>query len=173
MDVFDATEGDLPAILDIYNEAVANTTAIWNKTLADLENRRDWMQSRQAQGYPVLVTRDPSGLATGYASFGDWRGWEGYRFTVEHSIYVHKDHRGQGVAKRLLDELILRARAQGKHAMVAGIDGTNAASIRLHMRHGFEEVGRMREVGAKFGTWLDLVMMQLILDERSTPDSAT
>lgn len=164
MNILDAKEDDLPAILDIYNEAVANTTAIWNEATVDLANRRDWLRQRREQGYPVLVAQDHDGRAIGYASFGDWRAWDGYRFTVEHSIYVHKDQRGKGVANLLLPALIERANELGKHVIIAGIEGSNDVSIRLHARHGFEEVGRMREVGTKFGRWLDLVFMQLSLD---------
>lgn len=170
MTIRDASEEDLPFILDIYNDAIANTTAVWNTTMVDLNNRRDWLEQRQGHGYPVLVTCDARGKPIGYASFGDWRAWEGYRFTVEHSIYVHKDHRGKGVANPLLMELIERARQQGKHMMIGGIEGTNSASIGLHIRHGFKEMARMREVGAKFGHWLDLVFMQLCLDDRSCPN---
>ena len=173
MNILDAKDDDLPAILDIYNDAVANTTAIWNEVTVDLANRRDWLRQRQEQGYPVLVAHDHDERAIGYASFGDWRAWDGYRFTIEHSVYVHKDQRGKGVANLLLPALIERARELGKHVMVAGIEGSNDASIRLHARHGFEEVGRMHEVGAKFGSWLDLVFMQLSLDERMNPGSDT
>ena len=171
MNILDAKENDLAAILDIYNEAVANTTAIWNEMKVDLANRHDWLRQRREQGYPVLVAQNHDGHAIGYASFGDWRAWDGYRFTVEHSVYVHKDHRGKGVANLLLPALIERASEMGKHVMVAGIEGSNDASIHLHARHGFEEVGRMREVGAKFGRWLDLVFMQLSLDGRTNPGS--
>ena len=173
MVILDATEDDLPAVLNIYNDAVVRTTAIWNEATVDLANRRDWLRQRHDQGYPVLVARDDEGSTVGYTSFGDWRGWDGYRCTVEHSVYVRADRRGQGLASLLLPALIERARASGKHVMVAGIEGSNVASIRLHARHGFEEVGRMREVGMKFGRWLDLVFMQLTLDDRPCPDADT
>jgi phosphinothricin acetyltransferase len=153
-----ATEADLPAILAIYNDAVAHTTAIWNDAPADLANRKAWFDVRMAQGYPVLVADEES--VVGYGAFGDFRPFEGYRFTVEHSVYVAEGARRRGIATALLAALTERAREMGKHVMVAGIAADNEASIRLHARHGFVETGRMPEVGFKFGRWLDLVLMQ-------------
>ena len=157
-----AAEADLPAILAIYNDAVAKTTAIWNDGFADLENRRQWYEGRRRLRYPVLVaTLDDAVI--GYASFGDFRAFDGYRFTVENSVYVAETARRRGAASALLAALIERARAIGKHVMVAGIAGENDISIRLHAKHGFVETARMPEVGFKFGRWLDLVFMQLRL----------
>lgn len=164
----DAVETDLPAILAIYNDAVRNSTAIWNDAEVDLQNRRDWWRARTAQGYPVLVLRGGDSVL-GYASFGDWRAFDGYRHTVEHSIYIHPDARGQGLARPLLAALTDRARACGKHVMVAGIESGNTASIRLHARAGFTVTGTMPQVGCKFGRWLDLTFMQLLLDGRAAP----
>lgn len=157
-----ASEADLPAIRDIYNDAVSNTTAIWNDTQADLADRRLWYRARRTRNFPVLVATQHDKVVA-YASYGDFRAFTGYRFTVEHSIYVHADHRGQGVAKTLLPTLIEHARIAGLHAMVAGIEAQNAASIALHANFGFIEVGRLPEVGYKFGRYLDLVFMQLLL----------
>ena len=154
-----ADEADLPAILAIYNDAVLNTTAIWNDVAVDLENRAAWFAARRRQDYPVLVAEDGDGVA-GYGSFGDFRPFDGYRFTVEHSIYVAESYRRRGVATALLLALIERAEGLGKHMLIAGIAADNDASIRLHARHGFNETGRMLEVGYKFGRWLDLVFMQ-------------
>jgi L-amino acid N-acyltransferase len=157
-----AAEADLPAILAIYNDAVAKTTAIWNDGFADLDNRRQWYEGRRRSRYPVLVaTLDDAVI--GYASFGDFRAFDGYRFTVENSVYVAETARRRGAASALLVALIERARALGKHVMVAGIAGENDVSIRLHAKHGFVETARMPEVGFKFGRWLDLVFMQLRL----------
>ncbi len=158
----DAGDADLPAILAIYNDAVVNTTAIWNDTIVDLANRRAWIEGRRRLDYPVLVAVE-EGDAIGYASFGDFRAFDGYRFTVENSVYVADRARRRGVASLLLVPLIERARSMGKHVMVAGVAGDNAVSIRLHARHGFLECARMPEVGFKFGHWLDLVFMQLRL----------
>jgi len=157
-----AAEADLPAILAIYNDAVAKTTAIWNDGFADLENRRQWYEGRRRLHYPVLVaTLDDAVI--GYASFGDFRAFDGYRFTVENSVYVAEPSRRRGAASALLVALIERGRALGKHVMIAGIAGENDISIRLHAKHGFVETARMPEVGFKFGRWLDLVFMQLTL----------
>jgi phosphinothricin acetyltransferase len=159
-------------ILAIYNDAVANTTAIWNETLVDAGNRTAWLAERQEAGFPVLVAEDETGAVLGYASYGHWRAWDGYRHTVEHSVYVDRDARGRGAGSALMAALIDRARAQGKHVMVAGIEAGNDISISLHRKFGFEDAGRVRQVGAKFGTWLDLAFMQLILDLRPAPDSS-
>lgn len=163
----DATPDDLPQIMAIYNQAVAQTTAIWNDTLVDLENRRAWAQARSAQGYPILVAAAQDGTVLGYASFGDWRAFDGYRHTVEHSVYVHQDHRGAGIGQKLMEALIERARSLGKHVMVAGIEAGNQGSIQLHKKLGFQEVGLLPQVGTKFGKWLDLAFLQLILDDQA------
>jgi L-amino acid N-acyltransferase YncA len=154
-----ATDQDLPAILAIYNDAVRHTTAIWNDTLVDLDNRRAWHEARTRLGYPVLVGEE-DGAAVAYGSFGDFRAFDGYRFTVEHSVYVAEGSRRRGIASALVMALIERATALGKHVIVAGIAADNEASIALHRRLGFDETGRMPEVGFKFGRWLDLVLMQ-------------
>lgn len=158
----DALPDDLPDLLAIYNDAVLNTTAIWNETRVDLANRQAWFELRAAQGYPILVAVDDSGVL-GYASFGDWRPFEGFRYTVEHSVYVRGDQRGKGLGPVLMEALIERARAGGKHVMVAAIESGNAASIRLHERLGFVVTGQMAQVGVKFGRWLDLTFMQRIV----------
>lgn len=158
----DATEADLAAIRDIYNDAVEHTTAIWNEQLIDVENRRVWLELRRAKGFPVLVA-ERGGKVAGYASYGDWRAFDGYRHTVEHSVYVHKDARGAGIGKALMEALIGRAREGRVHVMIAAIEAGNAASIRLHETLGFRLVGVHREVGTKFGRWLDLAMMELML----------
>ena len=163
MQICEAQPAHLEGILAIYNDAVAHTTAIWNDTLVDLPNRAVWLAERQRQGYPVLVALDAGSRVAGYASFGDWRAWDGYRHTVEHSVYVHPDCRRRGVAAALMLELMPRAEQLGKHVMVAGIESGNTASIALHRTLGFEPVGQLREVGTKFGRWLDLSFMQRIL----------
>ncbi|MCG7372315.1 N-acetyltransferase family protein [Pseudomonas luteola] len=159
-----AHESDLPGILAIYNDAVENTTAIWNETLVDLANRRTWLADRTAQGFPVLVARDAAGEVVGYASYGTWRTIEGFRHTVEHSVYVRSDQRGQGIGPILMKALIEYARNANLHMMVAAIESGNTASIRLHERLGFVTTGQMPEVGRKFDRWLDLTFMQLKLE---------
>ncbi|OLP59367.1 GNAT family N-acetyltransferase [Xaviernesmea oryzae] len=162
----DALDEDLPAIRAIYNDAVETTTAIWNETVVDLDNRRAWMADRIARGYPILVAVGEDGRVAGYASFGDWRAFDGYRFTVEHSVYVERSFRGTGVGETLMRALIERARGLGKHAMIGAVEAGNAASVALHAKLGFVPTGTLREVGTKFGRWLDLTFLQLTLDER-------
>ncbi|MDO5621599.1 MAG: GNAT family N-acetyltransferase [Paracoccus sp. (in: a-proteobacteria)] len=165
----DAKDDDLAAITAIYNHAVEQTTAIWNDSPVDLSNRRAWLADRQRAGYPVLVAISDTGQVMGYASFGDWRAFDGYRYTVEHSVYVRADLRGGGIGMALMQALIQRARAIGKHVMVAGIEAGNTGSIRLHEKLAFEQAGVLYQVGAKFGNWLDLRFMQLKLDPREKP----
>ncbi|VVE05480.1 GNAT family N-acetyltransferase [Pandoraea capi] len=156
----DATDADLPVIRDIYNDAVEHTTAIWNEVLVDLDNRREWLAARLKRGYPVIVA-ERDGKTVGYASFGDWRAFDGYRHTVEHSIYIDKNARGGGLGEALMLALIERARALDVHVMIAAIEAQNAPSIRLHEKLGFRMVGTFSEVGTKFGRWLDLTCMEL------------
>ncbi|MGC6386213.1 N-acetyltransferase family protein [Ewingella sp. S1.OA.A_B6] len=169
MHIRSATESDAKTIAEIYNDAVLNTTAIWNDKMVDVFNRITWMRDRQDAGFPVIVATDEKDAVLGYASYGDWRTWDGYRHTIEHSVYVHKNSRGNGAGAALMRELIRLAAAQEKHVMVAGIESENAVSIALHKKLGFSEAGRMSEVGTKFGRWLDLTFMQLCLDERKSP----
>jgi L-amino acid N-acyltransferase len=161
--ISDATEEDVIGILAIFNDVIARTTAVYREAPVTLEERRLWRRSRLEQGFPVLVARGPDSVL-GFASFGEFRAWPCYRNTVEHTVHVHADARGQGIGRSLLEALLPRATALGKHVMVAGIDGDNAVSLRLHQRLGFTEVGRFREVGRKFDRWLDLVFMQRLLE---------
>jgi len=170
MRICDATREHLPAITGIYNDAVENTRAIWNDVVVDESNRAAWLAERERLGYPVLVLVDDSDDVMGYASFGDWRMLDGFRHTVEHSVYVRSGQHGRGYGRALMRELIDRATQIGKHVMVAAIESENRGSIALHESLGFEQVGRMPQVGTKFGVWLDLVFMQLILDDRTDPD---
>jgi L-amino acid N-acyltransferase len=163
--VRDATETDLPEMLAIYNEAIRNSSAVYTEQETTLADRRAWFAQRTGQGYPVLVAEDIGDRSVlGFASFGDFRPWPGYRHTVEHSVYIRADARGRRLGAALVEPLLERAAALGKHVMVAGIDAANPASLRLHERLGFERVGTLREVGTKFGRWLDLVFMQRFLD---------
>jgi phosphinothricin acetyltransferase len=161
----DASAADLPGIVAIYNEVIATSTAIYSYEPVTLTERREWWRARTAQGYPVLVAAD-SAAVLGFATFGDFRAWPGYRFTVEHSVHVRADCRGQGVGTRLVKALLPRAAACNKHIMIAGVDAANAASIRFHERLGFTQVGHLREVGYKFDRWLDLVFLQRHVGDR-------
>jgi len=169
MELRAATAQDAAGIALIYNDAVANTTAIWNDVQVDVANRAAWIAERQAQGFPVLVAVEGEAVL-GYASYGPWRPHDGYRRTVEHSVYVSTQARGQGLGVTLMEALIAAAKAQGLHVMVAGIDASNAVSIRLHERLGFAQTGLLPQVGMKFGRWLDLAFLQLQLDQAPTPE---
>jgi L-amino acid N-acyltransferase len=159
-----ANEADLPEILAIYNDVIATSTAVYTSEPSTLDERRAWFTTRSTQGFPVLVAVDGSAVL-GFASFGEWRGaWPGYRYTVEHSVHVRHDVRGQGVGRSLVEALFPLALSLGKHVMIGGIDAANDASIRFHARLGFEQVAAFREVGHKFGRWLDLIFMQRFLD---------
>jgi phosphinothricin acetyltransferase len=158
----DATEADLPAILAIHNDAILNSLAIWQYEAVNLANRRAWFEERRAKGYPVLAVEVDGALA-GYASYGPFRFGAGYDGTVENSVYIARERRGQGLAKPLMQALLDRARAEGRHVMVAGIGLPNDASVALHGKLGFTESGRLREIGRKDGRWLDLLFMQRIL----------
>jgi phosphinothricin acetyltransferase len=165
MDIRDAGESDLPGLLAIYNDVIATSTAIYSYLPVTLEDRTEWWRARVALGYPVLVAADGAGVL-GFSTFGDFRTWPGYRFTVEHSVHVRSDCRGRGIGKQLVAALFPRATALGKHVMIAGVDAANDASIRFHERLGFEKTGHLREVGHKFDRWLDLVFLQRLIAAR-------
>jgi phosphinothricin acetyltransferase len=172
MQILDATASHAEGIAAIYNHAVQHTTAIWNEQIVDAQDRADWLTARQAAGFPVLVALDEDGAVLGYASYGPWRDFDGYRRTVEHSVYVREGLRGRGTGSALLGALIDRARAQGIHVIVAGIDAANEGSVRLHERFGFERTGVLREVGIKFGRWLDLAFLQLVLAQETPTEGS-
>jgi L-amino acid N-acyltransferase len=170
MQIRSATEADLPEILQIYNEVIANSTAIYSEQPVPLEDRVTWFHTRRAQHYPVFVATDASGVV-GFSSFGDFRAWPCYRFTVEHSVHVRADQRSRGIGRALIEALVPEASVLGKHVLIAGIDASNIASLSLHRRLGFEQVAHFREVGRKFDRWLDLVFMQRILDSSTSPQA--
>ncbi|WP_068145945.1 GNAT family N-acetyltransferase [Rhodococcoides corynebacterioides] len=159
----DTVRADLPEILLVHNAAIADTTAIWDEELVDLAEREAWLAGRRDAGMAVL-TAEIDGRVAGYASYGQYRPKSGYRLTVENSVYVADGFLRRGVATALMAELIARARADGLHAMVAGIESTNTTSIALHEKFGFAVVGVMPQVGIKFDRWLDLTWMQLLLE---------
>lgn len=157
-----ATEQDLLQILDIYNDAIINTTAVFQYDVLTIEMRREWFAQKQKDGFPVFVAVEDNAVA-GFSTFGPFRAWQGYKYSVEHSIYVEKNQRGKGIGKMLLQPLIDEARKMTMHTIIAGIDADNKISIAFHKQFGFEEVGYIKEVGWKFERWLDLVFMQLVL----------
>lgn len=158
-----AVRADCGAILEIYNEAVLNTTASYDYEPRTIEHRRSWFDDHQQSGLPVFVATDERKQVVGWSALNRYHDRKGYRFTTENSVYIAASHRGQGIGKQLLAPLIDSARKLGLHAIIAAIDGENEASIRLHARFGFEVVGRFKEVGYKFNRWLDVVYMELVI----------
>lgn len=164
MEVEDASVCHVGAMAEIYNHAVTNTTAVWTESTLDADSMNIWLEHRKRAGYPVLVAIGPESEVVGYASFCGWRNFDGYRYTVESSVYVRYDRQRLGIGTLLMGALIKRAEFLGKHAIIAGIDAENVGSLSLHRTLGFREIGVAREVGTKFGRRLDLALLQLILD---------
>lgn len=161
-----ATEADLQDILYIYNDAILHTTAVYNYQPHTLEMRHEWFRNKQQDQLPVFAAV-LEGKVVGFSTYGPFRPWAAYKYTVEISVYIAPEHRGKGIARLLYPPLFDKAGEQQLHVLVAGIDASNTASIRLHEHFGFVQTGHFKEVGYKFGQWLDLVFMQLILP---TPD---
>ncbi len=160
--VRDATLSDLPRILEIVNHAILHTTANYNYEPQTLEIQRQWFLDKQRHNFPVIVAQQ-DGQVIGYGAYGTFREKIGYQYTVEHSVYVGQDHQSKGIGKLLMAELIRLARAQNLHVMVGAIDAANAESIAFHKKFGFTQSGVIHQAGFKFGKWLDLLFMQLIL----------
>ncbi|MFC4425476.1 GNAT family N-acetyltransferase [Deinococcus navajonensis] len=158
-----AVRADVPAILEIYNEAVEHTTASYDLAPVSLESRLSWFDHKQVANWPVLVAEDGEQVV-GWATFGPFREKAGYNATVEHSVYVRAGGRGAGVGGALMTPLIQEARQRRLHVMLGVVDADNAGSIRFHERFGFVVTGRLPQVGRKFGRWLDAVFLVLALD---------
>ncbi|MCS5522401.1 GNAT family N-acetyltransferase [Curtobacterium flaccumfaciens pv. oortii] len=158
----DCTPTDLDVVHALHVDAVLHSTAIWQEVPHPRSYFDGWLAERQADGYPVIVA-EVDGQVAGYATYSQWRPHQGYRLTVEHSVYVVETFRGRGIATTLMAELVARATAEGRHVMMAGICSTNTGSIALHERLGFTTVAVVPEVGRKFDRWLDLTMMRLPL----------
>jgi len=161
-----ANESDLSAILAIYNHEILTSTAVYTDEPQTLEQRREWFAAKKEAGMPVFVLEDGDEVA-GFGTYDLFRNWPGYRFCVEHSLYVLKTKRRLGYGKLLLTTLVEAAIGQGMHTMIAGIDGQNEGSLRLHLASGFFQVGYLNEVGYKFNRWLDLVFLQKILETQN------
>lgn len=154
-------------ILAILNEAIANSTALYDYHPRPLSAMDAWFDAKEQGRYPVIGAIDGSGQLLGFASYGQFRTWPAYKYSVEHSLYVAAGQRGRGIGKALLAGIIEQARRQQYHNVIGGIDAENATSIALHERFGFERCGLVRHAGFKFGRWLDLAFYQKLLD---TPD---
>lgn len=158
-----------PAILEIFNDAILHSTALYDYRPRTPENIRAWFQAKEAGGFPVIGVESEAGELMGFASYGSFRAFPAYKYTVEHSVYVEKNHRGKELGLALMQRLIESAREQDLHVMVGGIDAANTASIELHRKLGFEYSGTIRQAGFKFGRWLDLVFYQLVLQTPASP----
>ena len=170
INLIDCTEaGHADAILAILNEAIDTTTALYDYVPGPPEAMKSWFAAKRANGFPVIGAVDGNGKLIGFASYGTFRAFPAYKYTVEHSVYVHREHRGQGLGKLLINELIRRARAADLHAIVGCIDASNAGSIALHKALGFSHSGTFPQVGFKFGRWLDVAFYQLLLDTPAAP----
>jgi L-amino acid N-acyltransferase len=155
------------SILDIFNDAIAHSTALYDYKPRAIESMVPWFATKRQNNFPVIGLENADGDLLGFASYGTFRAFPAYKYTVEHSIYIHKDHRGKGLGAVLLPAIIAEAQARQVHVMVGGIDASNQASIALHERFGFEHSGTVREAGFKFGRWLNLAFYQKTL---KTPD---
>lgn len=158
-----AAAADLPAILEIYNDAVLKTTASYDIEPQELPAREAWFTEHQRDGLPVYVA-EVEKRVVGWSSLNRFNSRPGYRFTVEDSIYIAEPFRGQGIGKMLLKPVIVAARDLGMHAILAGIDSEGEASLRLHAAFGFERVAYYKEVGYKFNRWIDVVWTELLLE---------
>lgn len=157
------------AILEILNDAILNSTALYDYRERTPEYMSAWFQAKHDANFPVIGMENEAGQLCGFATYGSFRGWPAYKYTVEHSVYVHKDFRGQGLGISLMTSLIEFARSQDFHVLIGCIDMNNPASIGLHEKLGFTHAGTIREAGFKFGAWLDMGMYQLILDTPASP----
>lgn len=160
-----ARREDCAGILEIYNDAVRHTTATYDYEPRTLEHRLGWFEDHARSGLPIFVATDEAGQVVGWSSLSRYHDRMGFRFTVENSVYVAADRRGQGIGGLLLQPLVEHARAHGLRAIIAAIDAANETSIRLHRRFGFETVGVFQQVGYKFDRWLDVAYMELLLPE--------
>lgn len=157
-----ANENDLQAMLDIYNEIILNTTAVFQYDVHTIQQRKEWFAQKQKENFPVFIAEE-NNVVVGFSTFGQFRNWQAYQYSVENSMYVKASERGKGIGKLLLQPLIDAAKQMNMHTIIASIVADNASSIALHKQFGFFEVAHFKEVGFKFNKWLDLVFMQLIL----------
>ena len=157
------------AILDIFNDAILNSTALYEYEPRTMEFMATWFTAKAQANFPVIGAEDQDGKLVGFASYGHFRNWPAYKYSVEHSVYVHKDSRGAGVGTLLMREVIRTVQQNGYHMLIGGIDATNQPSIRLHERLGFAHCATIAHAGFKFGNWLDLVFYQLLLPTPEEP----
>lgn len=161
-------ESDLPKILEIYNDAIIHTTAVYSYEPQTLESRQSWYKQKLEEGYPVLVF-EMDDKVVGFATFGPFRAWPAYKYSIEHSIYVDKEYRKNGIGTSLLKELIAIANDSEYMTLIAGIDAANEKSIAMHEHLGFVHSGTIKNAGYKFNRWLDLAFYQLQLNGPKKP----
>jgi phosphinothricin acetyltransferase len=164
----EAVEKDLMDILEIYNDAILNTTAIYAYKPHTLDDRKQWYEKKKEDGHPLLVF-EQNDKVIAFATYGSFRSYPAFKYTIEHSVYVHKDYRNLGVGKKLLKELIDIANRDEYATMVACIDSLNENSIKIHEKFGFKYSGTVTKAGFKFGKWLDLAFYQLDLTGPKKP----
>jgi L-amino acid N-acyltransferase YncA len=165
----DCTFAQAPEILEIFNEAIVNSTALYDYKPRTMETMEAWFSAKRKGNYPVLGAFEEDGKLVGFASFGAFRAWPAYKYSVEHSVYIDRSRRGQGLGKLLLAAVIEAAKAQNYHVLLGGIDSSNLASVRLHQSLGFTQCASIKQAGFKFGRWLDLEFYQLILPTPEQP----
>ena len=153
----------------ILNDAIVHTTALYDYRPRTADMIQGWMEGKERGQYPVIGIVSEQDRLLGFGTYGPFRNWPAYKYTIEHSLYVDREYRGQGLGRVLLVELIEAARRQSFHALIGGIDAQNAASIALHRRMGFELCGTIRHAGFKFGRWLDLQFYERLLDTPAHP----
>jgi phosphinothricin acetyltransferase len=157
------------AILSIFNDVIATSTALYEYQPRDDQSMAAWFRGKAEGRFPVVVALDDQGRVSGFATYGPFRSFPAYKYTVEHSVYVHRDHRGQGIGTALMRHLVACATGQNYHAMIGVVDGSNTASVSLHERLGFIRAGVIRQAGFKFGRWLDVEFFQLLLPTPGNP----
>jgi L-amino acid N-acyltransferase len=157
------------AILAILNDAIVTSTALFDYRPREPASMVEWFRAKDARRFPVLGAVADDGTLLGFATYGTFRAWPAYKYTVEHSVYVHRDQRRKGIARALLTRLIAVAEEQDYHVMVAGIDAANAPSIALHAELGFVHAGTIHHAGFKFGRWLDLDLYERQLRTPAQP----
>jgi L-amino acid N-acyltransferase len=157
------------AILDIFNDAIANSTALYEYKPRTMDTMRTWFATKEASRFPVIGAVADAGALMGFASYGAFRAFPANKYTVEHSVYVQKDHRGKGVSIALMNAIVARAKAAELHTLIGGIDAANAVSIALHEKLGFTHAGTIKHAAFKFNRWLNLAFYQLILDTPANP----
>lgn len=165
----EATEKDLQEILEIYNYAILNTTAVYTYKAQSMEERKSWFLEKKEKGYPVFVFEE-NDQVLGFATYGPFRAWPAYKYTIEHSVYVKNGYWGRGIGRMLMQEIIRHASQKGYATLVAGIDSKNEVSIKIHEKFGFNYTGTIKRAGYKFGAWLDLVFYQLMLPGPENPE---